>query len=66
MESRLIMWYTCQFRRGCQADTTTTPQQGTTARAQSSGNYTIPEIYIGQYVFFFIWLNEVDILEIIM
>jgi hypothetical protein len=29
-----------------------TPQQGTSARAQSSGNYTMPEFNIGQYVFF--------------
>jgi hypothetical protein len=36
-----------------------TPQQGTSARAQSSGNYTMPEFNISQYVFFlsdYLWL----------
>jgi hypothetical protein len=28
-----------------------TPQQGTLARVQSSGNYKVPEFIIGQYVF---------------
>ena len=35
------------------------PQQGTSARAQSSGNYTMPEFNISQYVFFlsdYLWL----------
>jgi len=31
-----------------------TPQQGTSARAQSSGNCTMPKFNIGQYVSFYL------------